>query len=71
MLVQRLSQSLNDFLSFIQICATQQVKHNAVSAEKRLAKGLWLAHTVEQFELLVRRRHNVRVALDHSAGELV
>ena len=67
MLVQRLSQSLNDFFSFIQICATQKVKHNAVSAEECLAKGLWLAHAVEDLDLLVWRGDDVSIALDHGS----
>ena len=70
-LMQGLSQGLDDFLGLVQVCTAQQVDDDAVSGEQRLSKGLWLALAVEELDLLVGRWNNVSVALDHRTAKLV
>ena len=70
-LMQGLSQDLDDFLGLVQVCPAQQVNDDAISGEQRLAKGFWLALAVEELDLLVGGRNDVSVALDHRTAELV
>ena len=71
MLVKRLPQDLNDFISLIEICAAKQIDHDTVSAKDALAKCLRLAIRVKQLDLLIWRWYDICVFLNHSSRELM
>ena len=69
--MQWLPQDLDYLFGFVQVCPAQKINDDAVSAEQSLAESLGLALTVKQLDLLVGRRDNVGVPLDHRSTELV
>ena len=71
MLVKRLPQDLDDLLSLIEVSAAEKIDYDAVSAEDALAKCLWLAIGVQDLDLLIWRRNDIRILLDHGSRELV
>ena len=71
MLVQWLSEDLNDLLSLVKISAADQVNDDLVGADDAFAEGLGLALAIEELDLLVGRGHSVHVLLDHCSIELV
>jgi len=71
MVVERLSQDLDNFLSLVKVSAAHEVDNDAVGADDALAKSLRLAIRVEQLDLLVWRWHNVCVLHDKRARELM
>ena len=62
---------MNDLLSLIEVSTAKKVDHDIVSAEDALAKCLWLASGVQDLDLLVWRRDDVFILLDHSSRELM
>ena len=62
MLVERLSENLNNFLSLIKVSAAHQINDNAVSTDDSLAESLWLALAIQDFDLLVRARDGVSIS---------
>ena len=67
MLVERLSQDLDNLLSLIEVSTAEKVDHDTVSAEDALAECLWLASGIQDLDLLVRRWDDVRILLDHGS----
>ena len=55
-LMERLSQDLNNFFGLIEISSTDKINQDAIGADNRLAKRFWLAMTVHNPNLIVRRR---------------
>ena len=62
---------MNDLFGFVEVRTTNEVNNDAISADDRLSKGLGLALTVNNLDLIVRRRDSCFVGLDNSARELV
>ena len=71
MVVEGLSQDLNNSFSFVKICSTEKINNDTVGTDQALAEGLGLALSIKNFDLLVRRRHNICVTPNHCSRELV
>ena len=67
MLMKRLSQNLNNLLSFFEISAADQVDHYVLSSTDALAESLGLALTIDDLDLLIRGWYIGSITLDKSA----
>ena len=71
MLVERLSQDLDDLFSLIEVSTAEKVDHDTVSAEDALAECLWLASGIQDLDLLVWRWDDICILLNHGSRELM